>query len=319
MLILCGSAVAYMGQIGGGAAPLHQRATASIYIAPLDYRAAGAFVESLPASERALVYGILGGTPLYLEQWDERSSRRANLIRLFADPAGPLVDAAELVLSGELPEREGAFRILQAIALGRTRPNEIADYARVAVERPLRRLTTLGIIERRVPVLEDPARTRRAIYRILDPYFAFWFRFIGSNRSQIARGLGAQLVDKRVLPGLNDYMGPMFEEIARQHAQMLAGSGLIEADRVGSWWSSDGAHEVDIVGVAAGDVTCVGTVKWSSRQLGVRVLENLDDHARSLPNYHSLLPRLIYGRTGCGPALAKRPGVRCFSAEDLYS
>jgi len=34
-----------------------------------------------------VVYGILGGTPLYLEQWDDNASRRANLLRLFADPA----------------------------------------------------------------------------------------------------------------------------------------------------------------------------------------------------------------------------------------
>jgi len=181
MLVLCGSAVAYMRQIVGAAAPLHQRATAAIHVAPMDYRSAGRFVEELAPAERAVVYGILGGTPLYLEQWDARASRRANLLRLFGNPASPLVDAAELVLSGELPELEGAFRILQAVALGRTRPGEIADYARVAVERPLKRLTTLGILERRVPNLDVPARTKRAIYRVVDPYFAFWFRFIAPN------------------------------------------------------------------------------------------------------------------------------------------
>jgi AAA+ ATPase superfamily predicted ATPase len=319
MLVLCGSAVAYMQQISGAAAPLHQRATASIRVAALDYRAAGEFVEALPPAERAVVYGILGGTPLYLDQWDPKLSRRENLMRLFASSASPLVDAAELVLAGELPETEGAFRILQAVALGRTRPSEIADYARVAVERPLKRLTTLGILERRVPALDDPARTKRAIYRIVDPYFAFWFRFIATNRAQIARGLGAQLVDHRILPGLDDHMGLIFEEMAREHARGLAASHELEADRIDAWWSSDGAHEIDIVGVTGRDrVALVGTAKWSARPLGHSVLQNLDGHAIALPGYRQGLPRIVYGRGGCSSGVQNEPAVRCFSASDMY-
>ena len=292
MVVLCGSAVAYMEQIGGAAAPLHQRATATVRVAPLDYRAAGKFVGSLGAAERAIVYGILGGTPLYLDQWDPHATRRANLLRLFGSSASPLVDAAELVLSGELPELENASRILQAVAIGKTRPGEIADYARVAVERPLKRLTMLGILERRVPALDDPARSKRSIYRIADPYFAFWFRFIASSRANIARGLGAQLVDNRILPGLDDYMGGVFEDLAREHARMLAARGDLEADRVDAWWSADGQHEIDIVGVSGRGVGFIGEAKWSARPLSAAVLRSLDAHAESLPG--SGRPRRVF-------------------------
>jgi AAA+ ATPase superfamily predicted ATPase len=320
VLVLCGSAVAYMAQIAGAAAPLHQRMTARIYVAPLDYRSAGLFVPELPAAERAVVYGILGGTPLYLDMWDPEAPLRENLFRLFGDPASPLVDAAELVLSGELPEREGYFRILQAVALGRTRPGEINDYAKVAVERPLRRLTALGLLERRVPALDDPSRTKRAIYRIADPYFAFWFRFIASNRPQIARGLGRQVVNSLILPGIDDHMGSTFEEMAREHARRLVAAGDLKAERVESWWRVNGQHEVDLVGVSRRDtITFVGTVKWSARRLGRDVLQNLDGHAVALPGYKpGETPRLIYGRAGCEPTSAGALGVRYFSVLDLY-
>ena len=73
-----------------------------------------------------------------------------------------MVDAAELILSGELPESDGYSRILHAVAIGRTRPGEIADYARVAVERPLKRLTTLGrIAELRERVASCPRGSPR--------------------------------------------------------------------------------------------------------------------------------------------------------------
>ena len=319
MLVLCGSAVAYMEQVGGAAAPLHQRATANIRVATLDYRAAGRFVGGLRPPERAVVYGILGGTPLYLDQWDATASRRSNLLRLFGRPASPLVDAAELVLSGELPELENAFRILQAVAIGKTRPSEISDYARVAVERPLKRLATIGLLERRVPALDNPAKSKRAIYRIADPYFAFWFRFVASNRAQIARGLGSQLVDGRILPGLDDYMGGVFEDIAREHARGLAAAGMLPADRVEAWWSADGQHEIDLVGVAGRGVGFVGEAKWSARPLSAAILAGLDGHAAGLPGATAETVRLLYGRTGCVPAVTRRTGVRCFSVDDLYA
>lgn len=319
MLVLCGSAVAYMEQIGGAAAPLHQRATATIRVAALDYRAAGKFVGSLAPADRAVVYGILGGTPLYLDQWDAHESRRANLLRLFSTPASPLVDAAELILSGELPELENASRILQAVAIGKTRQSEIADYSRVAVERPLKRLAMLGLLERRVPALDDPATSKRAIYRVADPYFAFWFRFIAGNRAHIARGLGAQIVDNRILPELDDYMGAVFEDIAREHARHLAAVGELNADRVDPWWSADGRHEVDLVGLSGRQIGFVGEAKWSARPLSSGVLARLDDHVAALPGAGAGTLRLLYGRGGCGSALAARSGIRCFSVADLYS
>jgi len=317
MLVLCGSAVAYMTGIAA-AAPLHQRATLSLYVPPLDYRAAGAFVARLKPAERAVVYGICGGTPLYLEQWDDGADLRANMVRLFGSPASPLVDAAELVLSGELPPGEGAFRILTAVAIGKTRPGAIADYARVAVERPLKRLTTLGILDRRVPALDDPEKTKRAIYRIADPYFAFWFRFIVSHRADIARGLGAQLVERRILPGLDDYMGPVFEDLAREHARGLAAAGELDADRVEGWWSADGRHEIDLVGLSGRGISFVGKAKWSQRAIRRDVLLRLDLHKRALGSLQSPL-RLLYGRTGCLEEVRSERNLRCFSAADLYA
>lgn len=319
MLILCGSSVAYMQQVTGRAAPLHQRATASIHVRPLDYRAAAGFVQRLPPAQRLVVYGVVGGTPLYLEQWDDRRSIRANLNRLFADPASPLVDAGELVLSGELPETEGALRILQAVALGRTRAGEIGDYAGVALERPLKRLTSLGILERRVPALENPARTKRSVYRVADPYFRFWFRFIAPGRTHISRGLGERLVDTVILPRLNDYMGPVFEEVCREHARGLAAEGVVDADRVESWWSADGRHEIDLVGLSGDRVGLVGSVKWSARELGPGVLAELERHAAALPAVDPAGPRLLYGRAGCGSWAQRASAVRCFSADDLYT
>ena len=95
---------------------------------------------------------------------------------------------------------------------------------------------------------------------------AFWFRFIGTKRPDIARGLGQHLVDTHILPRLDDYMGGVFEEMAREHARILAAGETLKATRVEPWWSADGAHEIDMVGLAnRSSVNFVGSVKWSAK------------------------------------------------------
>ncbi len=318
MLILCGSDLPYMRAMTAGQAALHQRATLVLRVDPLGYESVPDFLPGAPLEECARVYGMLGGTPLYLRMWDPSSSLTDNATRLFGNPTSPLIDAAELALSRDAPGIEGSFRILQAIATGRTRPSTIRDYAKVAVERPLRRLIAIEMVERRVPVTEDPGTTRRAIYTISDPYYRFWFRFIGPAREQIARGLGGPLIRSRVLPLLDDHMGPVFESMARRHAHGLVGSGRLTATRIGPWWSADSQHEVDVVGTTDGSIGFVGSVKWSSAPLGVAALRDLDRHAAAVPGITPGTVRLLYGRGGVQPDVARGDSVLGFSLRDLY-
>jgi hypothetical protein len=122
------------------------------------------------------------------------------------------------------------------------------------------------------------------------------------------------------VPGLDDHMGGVFEEMAREHARRLSTTGELEAERVESWWSTDGQHELDLVGVARrARIALIGTVKWSARRLGRDVLLNLEGHAAALPGHKpGETTRLIYGRAGCQSTTAGAAGVRCFSVADLY-
>ena len=51
-------------------------------------------------------------------------------------------------------------------------------------------LVGLGLVEKRVPLLTNQAKTRKGIYRISDPLFAFWYRYIFSARGEIELGAG---------------------------------------------------------------------------------------------------------------------------------
>ena len=58
-----------------------------------------------------------------------------------------------------------------------------------AVPGKLRTLHNLGIVEREVPVTErNPEKSKRGLYRIVDTYIDFWFRFVQPNLSYIESG-----------------------------------------------------------------------------------------------------------------------------------
>src|SRR5690606_4028508 len=68
-LLLCGSALSFMGGLLAGAAPLRGRAGLELAVAPLDYRTAARFWDITDARLAAKVFAIVGGTPAYRREY----------------------------------------------------------------------------------------------------------------------------------------------------------------------------------------------------------------------------------------------------------
>jgi AAA+ ATPase superfamily predicted ATPase len=288
-----------------------------LHVGPLDYRDAARFHPKLSHDDHVRVFSILGGTPIYLKRWDQDLTLQENLLTLFGDPASGLNDAVELALTTDLPGNRGAYRTLQAVGLGKTSYNDISQAAKMN-ERVIPRLLHLELLTKRVPVTEDPDRSRRSVYSIADPHFAFHFRFVQPNRGRIDRGFGPQVVDEIILPNLDAHIGHIFEEMAREYVRRLIHRNELRGVDVGSWWSTDGKHEIDIVGVnAARKPTFAGSVKWRDDELGAPVLANLNA-AFEVLGASPEMPRLLVGRRGATAAL-RRAGTRTADLNDLYA
>lgn len=55
----------------------------TVFFTAFDYRTAARFVPRYSPEEQALVYGVTGGVPKYLELFDEELSADENIVRLF--------------------------------------------------------------------------------------------------------------------------------------------------------------------------------------------------------------------------------------------
>ena len=148
-LVLCGSAQAVMEQLQAERAPLFGRVDVRLQIRPFRYDEAALFLPRLSPPEQAIAYGVVGGMPTYLHRWRDKVSHKTNLRRLFADPTSPLLEEGEFVLSNELHEGAGYFRILRAIASGHRTYGAIRKFADIEVQRQLEQLQGCHIFDQR--------------------------------------------------------------------------------------------------------------------------------------------------------------------------
>ena len=185
MLILCGSSMAYMqDEVLAYKAPLFGRRTAQMRIDPFDFEDASKFLSSFNKVDQVMLYGMVGGTPQYLQQINNKLSVEENIKRTFLNPASSFFDEPENLLKQEVRDVSTYNAILMAIASGASRMSEISSKvgeSSAICSSYLNNLIGLGLIKKEVPFGQKESG-RKTLYSIHDPMFRFWFRFIAPNR-----------------------------------------------------------------------------------------------------------------------------------------
>ena len=211
MLILCGSSMSYMeDHVLAYKSPLYGRRTAQMKILPFNFEDVCRYYKNFSDQDKALAYGIVGGTPQYLLQMDDSKSIEENIKNTFLNPISFLFEEPENLLKQEVREPALYNAIITSIATGASRMAEIStkvgEDTSVCVTY-LKNLIALGLVRKETPYGEKASR--KSIYFIDDNMFRFWYRFIPENSSMIVRG-AVDVVYKRMEPYLSDYMGKVF-------------------------------------------------------------------------------------------------------------
>lgn len=290
MLILCGSSMSYMeDQVLAYKAPLYGRRTAQMKIQPFDFADTCRYFRDFSEEDQALIYGIVGGTPQYLLQINDRLSVEENIKNTFLNPISSMFEEPENLLKQEVREPALYNAIITAIATGASRMAEISTKVgedTSVCSTYLKNLISLGLIRKETPYGEKSSR--KSIYSIDDNMFRFWYRFVPENYSMIARG-ASDLAYKRIQPNLPDYMGKVFEEICRQYLWklLLSGESPVEFKELGRWWGNDPSArsqtEIDIMGEQDKETALFGECKWTNEKVDTGVLETLMKRSQLFP------------------------------------
>ncbi|MGQ0465321.1 MAG: ATP-binding protein [Sporichthyaceae bacterium] len=276
-LVLCGSAVSFMGGLLSGAAPLRGRAGLELPVRTLDHRLAAQFWDVEDPALAVRLHAVVGGTPAYRREYvrDDAPTDLADfddwIVRAVLNPASPLFREARYLLAEEPDLRERALyhSVLAAVAGGDTTRGAIAG--RIgrrddAIRHPLVVLSDAGLIRREPDVL----RPNRSRYAITEPLVSFYHAVMRPAWSRLERPGNAPAVWADARSRFESLvLGPHFERLARVWAADFAAPTTFGAApaTVGHAVVNDPARrrtwEVDVVVLdAQGSLLALGEAKW---------------------------------------------------------
>ena len=257
-------------------APLYGRAVEAFAVQPLRPGYLGEAFGTADVRHLVALYALWGGMPRYWELAQSALSGGADLEEavdsLTLDPAGPLHGEPDRLFLEETPPAIALRPLLDVIGAGAHRLSEIAgrlERPASSLSRPLATLTAMQLVRRETPFGTSPRATKRALYRIDDPFLRFWFRVVAPHRAVHAQAPRDTRIGywRRYRAVLEAYA---FEELCRMAVPTLHRCDIPLA-ALGPWepaqryWRGNDP-EFDVVARSIdGKRLLVGEVKWHRR------------------------------------------------------
>ncbi len=321
VLALAGSSQRMMqGLVLGQDAPLYGRARESFEVGPLPPGFLGAAISSRDPLEIIESYGVWGGVPRYWELAREHASLREAVDALVLAPNGVLHDEPMRLLMEELPPATSLRPILDAIGGGANRLTEIASRIgtpSTALARAMTRLTELGLIVRETPFGEPERSTKRALYRLADPFLRLWFALVAPKRAllaQVPRAARLALFDQRA-PHL---WAASWEVMCRAAIPRLAPELGFAFGPARRFWSGGGPEWDAVAETLDGKTLLLGEAKWTkdvSASALARIHESLAAKGTPKTRTPSTVQRVIFVPTSRKVVLAD--GTRVITARNV--
>nr|WP_245535134.1 DUF234 domain-containing protein [Leadbettera azotonutricia] len=138
----------------------------------------------------------------------------------------------------------------------------------------------LGIVIKESPAEISLKTGRKAIYRIGDGLYQFWYCFIPPLIELVQRNRGEEAW-KIIESGLSTYMGRIFEEICKQFLwrENAADPRPFVFQSIGRWWGNDPLRkeeaEIDLVAFQGKESALFCECKWKNEKTGTDVLNAL--------------------------------------------
>ncbi len=324
-VILSGSSVSFMeDKVLSEKSPVFGRRTGQIKLLPFDYLETEEWFPEFSDEDKALIYGITGGVPYYMECFLGQKTVQEAVVKSILSTNGLLFAEPSFLLREELKESVIYDSILTTIASGRTRLSEIAS--EIGIETGLcstyiKVLMNLGFIRKESPIGE---KTRKTFYRLDDFFLLFWFRFVYRYFSVISSGRGEELYEKIIKDRIPEYMGFIFERMARDYIEKYADTPFLIKD-IGRWWGGNPrTHkeaEIDIVAISAEnpDEGIIASCKYRNKPMDTDELNLMKEYGDAM-NLFRKRHYWMFSKAGFSEEFRniKDDNVKQFTLHDLF-
>lgn len=320
LLILSGSQVGMIEDVISYRRPLFGRFTFKIKLEEFNYYESSLFFTNFTNIDKIRAYSVFGGIPYYLEKINDKLTLKENIIKLIIGKNADFKDEIEFFLKQELRSINAYGMVLNTIANGATKLNEITQQAQIkesgTASNYINTLRNLNIIEKEICFGENE-NSKKTIYRIKDNFFNFCYFFIQKNKSKIALLDDDYFYDNFVEPMLDKYVSKIFEVVAKQF--LIRKNKLKEIEvfyEINRFWGNNPLlkREVEIDLVTKNDVNLtVYECKWTSDVIRESELNNLQEVSTILkPSKYG-----AFSKSGFS-SKAKKMFDESYSIDDLF-
>ncbi len=249
-----------------------------IKLKELTFMEIGEWFPNLTAQECISINAIVGGVPKYLVQWNQKQSVKENIKRLFLSPTAPFFHESELLLKYELRELSAYNAILNTLAQGKYKLNEIYErtgFSRAKISVYLKNLIQMDLVEKVFSMdTKSHASVQKGLYRIKDNFLNFWYRFIFPQQSMISIGRGDWVYDECIEPMLLDYLSESFTQFCTEYLKLLVRYKRTKADysSFGSWNGKEG--RLDMMARSTDGKYLIGACIWQDEKVDRALIDH---------------------------------------------
>lgn len=291
-IILCGSSQNMMyGLCLDATAPLYGRAAEIMKLTPirLPYIQDALRLDGVHAIEE---YAVWGGVPRYWELRENNSSFDDALWHHLFSVNGTLYEEPVKLFQDDIKDIVKTSTIMSYISTGSNRLSEIAarcNEPATNLSRPIKKLMDLGFLEKDVPFGVDEKNAKKSLYKIADPFMAFYYQFVVPHRSFIE--LGRRLpIEQALSAHFAEYVSMQWEKLCRDSVTGNRVDGVVYGTAK-RWWGSvlneekkPETVEFDVMAVSLDKkMLLVGECKWTTQENGKQLTDRLLRKANLLP------------------------------------
>lgn len=282
VLILSGSSMPDMHYISGRMKDFAEGVEIKeLTIEPINYFEYKELFPKADVESIVAYYTVTGGIPKYYNLIDPTKNIYQNIEQNILDPKNLSYLDPRIMLNYDFHDPTTYFSIMQILALNECKIGTIAEYLGLKTHNLtsfLDRLRELELIERILPATdEDPSKSRKGKYRIVDAFNLFWFRYIYSNQDYLHQGLYKNIVNHFKA----DYSFIMKRTVLEIIKSMLVLREYpFKISNISSWWEKEKA--LDLVALGEKEIL-FGSAYWGDKPLGTEELYSLIQESHFVP------------------------------------
>ncbi|MEY8391878.1 DUF234 domain-containing protein [Lachnospiraceae bacterium 45-W7] len=280
LILLYSSNVSWVEQeLSGAIGKAEKKFSGIIKLHELRFLDMAGYFPNYNLKQKVEVYGIIGGVPEYLRHWDPTRDQKYNICQNILSADGYFHGRAEEFIRSQLRELTVYHTILEAMASGKRKLNELyqeTGFSRAKISVYLKNLMEFDVVEK-VSSFETGGweNAQKGLYQIKDTFINFWFKFVYPHLSELYRTEPEAFYEKYIAGELERYLNRYFVSLCMEYLQYLDSSDKLplKIHKMGTWIGKKGT--IDIIAQNSVRENLICLCNWSEPEMTFEMCQKL--------------------------------------------